>query len=130
MFFLFACAHKRCTATDRPYLYLTSPYSFLITHCSLPRSPILPLPTTKHAKQVYITALFFSTTHPSPPPPTLLTSSITMAPRKPVPKPSVTAAIPTKTSGDRVAKRKYTKVRRHESGLLDVERKTGKYLKM
>jgi len=53
-----------------------------------------------------------------------------MAPRKPNIKASAAPAATSKTTGAGVAKRRYPKVRFLDNGLLDVERKTGKFLKM
>jgi hypothetical protein len=53
-----------------------------------------------------------------------------MAPRKPANKSSDTPNAPPKASDARVVKRKYKKVRLIENGLIDVERKAGKFLKM
>jgi hypothetical protein len=50
-----------------------------------------------------------------------------------MPKPRNQTATPKNTkasTGAGVVKRRYRKVRFHENGLLNVERKTGKYLKM
>ena len=53
-----------------------------------------------------------------------------MAPRKSNNKASAVPAATTKTTGTGVAKRRYPKVRFLENGLVDVERKAGKFLKM
>ncbi|KAF2253549.1 hypothetical protein BU26DRAFT_387494, partial [Trematosphaeria pertusa] len=51
-----------------------------------------------------------------------------MAPRKP--KAKSPPAAPKNQSRNRVTRGKYPKVRRHKNGLLDVTRKTGKYLQI
>jgi len=53
-----------------------------------------------------------------------------MAPRKPKIKASAASAATSKTTGTEVAKRRYPKVRFLENGLVDVERKAGKFLNM
>jgi hypothetical protein len=53
-----------------------------------------------------------------------------MAPRKPANKSSDTAKATSKASDAGVVKRKYKRVRFLENGLIDVERKAGKFVKM
>jgi hypothetical protein len=51
-----------------------------------------------------------------------------MAPRKPDIRASAKPATTTKPTGAGVVKHQYKNLRLHENGLLDVERKTGKFL--
>jgi hypothetical protein len=103
---------RSCHDPQRSYLVFPHLLSYL-NRPTCGRANSLPM------LQVPASSLSLSPNHPS-----------TMAPRKPANKSSDTAKATSKASDAGVVKRKYKRVRFLENGLIDVERKAGKFVKM